>query len=130
MCTDRSEARSMWPTPDDLSASPYADQFVLKGGMLLAAFGARRPTADADVLARDEATVLARVVKVARQPVADDGVEFRTETVTARTIRNEALYAGVRIAMDARTATATVRFRLDTNFGDPITPPPQRIDLL
>lgn len=70
------------------------------------------------------------MVKVARQPVADDGVEFRTETVTARTIRNEALYAGVRIAMDARTATATVRFRLDTNFGDPITPPPQRIDLL
>ena len=29
-----------------LSTSPYADQFVIKGGMLLAAYNARRPTAD------------------------------------------------------------------------------------
>lgn len=27
-----------------LSASPYANRFILKGGMLLAAFQARRPT--------------------------------------------------------------------------------------
>lgn len=74
-----------------LSTSPYTEQFVLKGGMLLAAFDARRPTADADVLARGIAN-------------------------------EEALYAGVRIAMDADIATAVVRFRLDVNFGDPITP--------
>lgn len=52
-----------------LSASPYAEKFVLKGGMLLAAYGARRPTADADALARDIAndqdTVVARIVEVA-----------------------------------------------------------------
>ena len=46
-----------------LADSPYADQFVLKGGMLLAALGARRPTADADALARnmanDQATLRA-----------------------------------------------------------------------
>jgi hypothetical protein len=35
-----------------LSASPYSDQFVLKGGMLLAAYDARRPTVDVDALAR------------------------------------------------------------------------------
>jgi hypothetical protein len=35
-----------------LSASPYADQFILKGGLLLAALDARRPTVDADFLAR------------------------------------------------------------------------------
>ena len=28
-----------------LSMSPYADQFIIKGGMLLAAYDARRPTA-------------------------------------------------------------------------------------
>ena len=33
-----------------LAESPYRDQFVLKGGMLPAAFDARRPTADADAL--------------------------------------------------------------------------------
>lgn len=31
--------------------------------------------------------------------------------------------------MDARIATANVKFRLDVNFGDPITPAPQRIEL-
>lgn len=116
-----------------LGNSRYTDQFVLKGGMLLAAFDARRPTADADALARhmanDEATVLARVVEIAQLHDAEDGVEFRTETTTARTIRDEALYAGVRVAMDARIATATVKFRIDVNFGDPITPAPQRITL-
>lgn len=115
-----------------LSRSAYAEQFVLKGGMLLATFGARRPTADADALARDmandEAAVVARIVEIAG--LADnDGVEFRTSTVTARTIRDEALYAGVRVTMDARLATATVRFRIDVNFGDPVTPAPQMINL-
>jgi hypothetical protein len=33
-----------------LSTSPYAYQFVIKGGMLLAAYDARRPTADLDAL--------------------------------------------------------------------------------
>lgn len=116
-----------------LSSSPYADQFVLKGGVLLAAFDARRPTADADALARnmanDPATLVNRVVEIARQPVPDDGVTFQAQTVTARLIRDEAIYSGVRVAMDATIATAVVKFRLDVNFGDPITPGPQTIEL-
>ena len=38
-----------------MSRSPYAEDFILKGGMLLASFGARRPTVDADALARQVA---------------------------------------------------------------------------
>lgn len=115
-----------------LSRSAYTEQFVLKGGMLLATFGARRPTADADALARnianDEATIIARIVEIAA--LADnDGVEFRTDTVTAHTIRDAALYAGIRVTMDAQLATAIVRFRIDVNFGDPVTPAPQMINL-
>lgn len=116
-----------------LARSPYADQFVLKGGMLLAAFDARRPTADADALARhmanDQNTILARVVEIAHFPDDDGGVEFLSDTATARTIRDDALYAGVRIAMEARIATAAVKFRLDVNFGDPVTPAPLQLDL-
>jgi hypothetical protein len=112
-----------------LSASPYADQFIIKGGMLLAAYDARRPTADLDTLARsvanDETAVLARVAEIARlAPRVDDGVMYRAETATARVIRDQALYAGIRIAMDCQIATATVKFRLDVNFGDPVTPAP------
>jgi hypothetical protein len=117
-----------------LGTSEYADQFILKGGMMLAAFDARRPTADADALARnfpnDEATVVARVVEIANQPMPeDDGVEFRTSTVTSRVIRDQDLYSGVRIAMECAIATAIVKLRLDINFGDPVTPEPALIDL-
>jgi hypothetical protein len=117
-----------------LSASQHADQFILKGGMLLAAFDARRATADADALARnfpnDEASVVARVVNIANQPLGEaDGVEFRTDTITSRVIRDEDLYSGVRIVMDGVIATAIVKLRLDINFGDPVTPEPELIDL-
>lgn len=64
-----------------------------------------------------------------RRSPATNGVDFRTETITARTIRDKALYAGLRVTMDTRIATATVRFRLDVNFGDPITPAPRHYDL-
>lgn len=80
-----------------LSRSDYIDDFVLKGGMLLAAFGNRRPTVDADALARnlaaDKETVAARVAEIAALGDADDGVEFLTDTVTTSVIRDDALYA-------------------------------------
>lgn len=62
-------------------------------------------------------------------PEVDDGVVYRAETATARVIRDQALYSGVRIAMDCQIATATVKFRLDVNFGDPITPAPSLLTL-
>ena len=55
--------------PGSAGRHPYADQFVVKGGMLLAARDARRPTVDGDFLARrlsnDESSVLDRVVQIA-----------------------------------------------------------------
>lgn len=59
----------------------------------------------------------------------NDGVEFRTRTTTASITRERALYSGVRIAMDAKISTATVKFRMDVNFGDPITPAPVWVTL-
>jgi hypothetical protein len=63
-----------------LAVSPYASQFILKGGMLLAAFNARRPTADVDTLAtamaNDDAVVVSRIVEIAGQPMPDDGVKY------------------------------------------------------
>jgi hypothetical protein len=115
-----------------LSVSPHSDKFVIKGGMLLAAYDARRPTADLDALARsiasDQEAIVSVVSDVARLRL-DDGVEYQTSAATAHTIRDQALYSGVRIAMDAAIATATVKFRLDINFGDPITPAPNWVTL-
>jgi hypothetical protein len=115
-----------------LAGSRYAEDFVLKGGMLLAAFGQRRPTVDADTLARnlanDAAVVAARVAEIAALP-GEDGVAFLTGTVSATTIRDDAIYAGVRVTMEARIATAVVKLRLDVNFGDPVTPAPRTVVL-
>lgn len=116
-----------------MSRSPYAEDFILKGGMLLAAFGTRRPTVDADALARnmasDEATVAHRVAEIAAIEDPDDGVEFLPESVNTSVIRDDALYSGVRVTMAAQLATAQVKLRLDINFGDPVTPAPRTIEL-
>ena len=66
-----------------LATSPSVDTFVLKGGMLLATLDARRPTADADLLARylahDAHTVAARVRDIAQVTLSeDDGVDYLT----------------------------------------------------
>lgn len=90
-----------------LSASPHADKFVIKGGMLLAAYEARRPTADLDALARsianDQNVIVSLVSDIARLPL-DDGVEYQTRTATSRIIRDQAIYSGVRITMDCAIA--------------------------
>ncbi|KJK48051.1 abortive infection protein AbiGII [Lentzea aerocolonigenes] len=117
-----------------LAASPHAGDFVLKGGVLLAVFDARRPTADADLLARnlanDEESVVARVVEIAGVELdPEDGVEFLVGTTTSQSIRDDDLYAGVRISMDCRVSTASVKLKLDINFGDPVTPSPQLLNL-
>ena len=116
-----------------LSHSPYVDDFVLKGGMLLASFGTRRPTVDADTLARnmasDEATVARRIAEIASLKDPDDGVEFLPRTVTTAVIRDDSLYSGVRVTMGARLATAQVKLRLDIDLGPSERGPGSVMDL-
>jgi hypothetical protein len=59
--------------------------------------------ADTRNFANDEATVVARIVAIAEQSIPDDGVEYRTHTVTSRVIHDEDLYSGVRVAMTAQS---------------------------
>jgi len=116
-----------------MSRSTYAEDFILKGGMLLASFGTRRPTVDADALVRnmapDQETVARRVAEIATMDDPDDGVEFLTRTLTTSVIRDDAAYSGIRVTMTAQLATARVPLRLDVNFGDPVTPAPRRVEL-
>lgn len=112
-----------------LVRSPHADRFVLKGGVLMAAFDLRRATRDIDLLALRTSNDLARVetliVEVASVAV-DDGVAFLVDTVAAGVIRENEVYSGVRLVMEARLATAQVKFSVDLNVGDPVVPGPVR----
>jgi hypothetical protein len=115
-----------------LANSPFAKQLVLKGGVLLAAFDARRPTRDIDLQAQalenNIETILAATCEIAAIAL-DDGVIFEVKTATAEPIRDEAIYSGVRVTMAAQLATARPHFHVDTNVGDPISPAPKNVRL-
>jgi predicted nucleotidyltransferase component of viral defense system len=115
-----------------LTGSRFAEQLVLKGGVLLAAFDERRPTRDIDlqaqVLENDIQAIRATACEIAAITL-DDGVIFDVASATAEEIRDEEIYSGVRVTMQARLATAHLHFHIDTNVGDPITPAPQDVRL-
>lgn len=115
-----------------LTASVRADDFVLKGGVLMAAFAARRPTRDIDLAAsgfgNDIAEVEQRVREVIAQPL-EDGLEFDAESVAGEPIRDEADYSGVRVKITAGLGPARIALHVDVNFGDPIWPAPTTAEL-
>ena len=115
-----------------IAISEYRDDLVLKGGVLLAAFAARRPTKDIDLqatrLTADPGEVAERVRTIAGLALAD-GLVFAPASVSATTIRDEDEYAGVRVKLVATLGTARLTVGMDVNFGDPIWPAPQLVEL-
>jgi hypothetical protein len=107
---------------------PY---FVLKGGLLLAQFGARRVTRDVDILGRafpgEEQEIIRRITQIAATAV-DDGVTFEPGTLTTVVIRQDDEYHGLRLAMSATLSRARLKLQLDVSFGDPVTPAPVIIE--
>ena len=117
-----------------LAASPHVHALVLKGGVLLAAYDLRRPTADIDFAAlaqsREIEHVRQLVIDVAQTvlpPDQDDGLQFDTSNVHAESIRDEDEYNGVRVTLRAQLATANETFHVDVNVGDPIWPQPETV---
>ncbi len=109
---------------------------MLKGGVLLAAYGLRRPTADIDGAALQTANdvegirqFIADVASTALSAELDDGLTFDLGNVTAEAIREEDKYSGVRVRLVSRLASAREPFHVDVSIGDPIWPEPAEISL-
>ena len=113
-----------------IAASRYSEDFVLKGGVLLAAFALRRPTKDIDVeatgLSNDAEAVELRVREIAAISL-DDGIEFDLDSIRAHTIRDGDEYQGVRVKLTGVVGRSQNVIGLDVSFGDPIWPAPQRV---
>ena len=116
--------------------SQHASELVLKGGVLLAAYELRRPTADVDFagvqLSNEVESVRQLVAEIASTVLPaelDDGLTFNLDDVRAETIRENDEYSGVRVRLSARLATARELFHVDVNVGDPIWPAPTEISL-
>lgn len=111
-----------------LSCSRHRDRFVLKGAMLLIAWGdgaTQRITRDADLLGFGDSSieeVRKAFSEICRVEVPDDGVQFDVESIVADSIRSQKEYAGVRIHLLATLAGASVRVQVDVGFGDAVKP--------
>jgi len=115
-----------------LASSTQATDLVLKGGVLMAAFAARRPTRDIDLRASGLANDVAACEQLIRAIATielGDGLHFDPSAVRGETIRDEDLYPGVRVRMDASLANARIAIHVDLSFGDPISPAAEPIDL-
>jgi hypothetical protein len=94
-----------------LSRSDHRDRLVLKGGMLLAVLGSRRPTGDVDLLARaidNDVAAIADVVRTVLSVTVDDGVTYEADAMTAQVIRDAALYSVLRLSVPSRIERAKV----------------------
>lgn len=115
-----------------LAASEHAANFVLKGGVLMAAFAPRRPTRDIDLAATGINNGISEIEHRVRTIVtgeSDDGLTFDPGSVAGEVIRDAADYTGVRVKITARLATAQIALHVDVNFGDPIWPAPAEAEL-
>jgi len=140
--TDGAEANRQPPTAeyltrhalesflDRLTQTEHGEDFVLKGGILLAAYGARRPTKDVDAEAISSlvtADSIAQIINDIAAVETDDGVEFHLESLDIREIREEAEYPGLRVRVNISIGSFSGKVAWDISTGDPIIPAPKMV---
>ncbi|MDI9630456.1 MAG: nucleotidyl transferase AbiEii/AbiGii toxin family protein [Acidobacteriota bacterium] len=116
-----------------LSRSPHAEQFVLKGALLLLAWLGEtlRPTRDADLLGYGELSddALGSIFReVCAVEVEPDAVTFLPDTVEVQAIREDDAYGGRRVTLQARLGPARIGVRVDVGIGDAVVPGPQWLE--
>ena len=113
-----------------LSKSQYADNFVLKGALMLTVWEAplTRPTMDIDLLGRIDnsiETIVEVTREICRQEVEPDRIDFDIATVEAERIAEDADYEGIRVRFRGSLDTARIVMQLDIGFGDIVIPSPE-----
>lgn len=113
-----------------VAESSMKQKLVLKGGVLLAAFDARRPTRDIDFSAmntNNDSEYALTVCSDIASILQEDGIVFDVTAASAETIRDDDEYSGARVSLFANLHTARISFHIDLNVGDPIVPGAQEI---
>lgn len=116
-----------------LSCSEYSRRFVLKGAFLFLIWqeAALRPTRDLDLLSYGvpDIEAMSDIFRtISSLSVHDDGLEFVTASVQGDEIREDDIYAGVRIRLHARLGSARIPLQVDIGFGDIVSPPAEEIE--
>ena len=108
-----------------ISLSEYKNQFILKGGMLVAAMVGldARTTMDLDATIKGTNVSVEDVEMIISQIISiplDDGVSFRIKRISE--IMEEADYPGVRVSMETKFDGVITPLKIDISTGDIITP--------
>ena len=108
-----------------LSASQYKEKFVLKGGMLVAAIVGldNRATMDLDTTLKNlplTPEAIFHALENICSIVLDDDVVFEIGTINP--IREDDIYGGYRVMLNARFDTLLTPLSIDVSTGDAITP--------
>ena len=108
-----------------LSASEYKEKFVLKGGMLVAAIVGldNRATMDLDTTLKNLPLTPEAIRSALEQICAiqmDDDVVFEIGTISP--IREDDIYGGYRVMLNARFDALLTPLSIDVSTGDAITP--------
>jgi predicted nucleotidyltransferase component of viral defense system len=101
-----------------VSLSQFRENFILKGGMLVAAMVGldTRSTMDIDATVRGAAVDVDHISDM----ISEDGVFFSLKSVSE--IMDEAEYPGVRVSMETMFDGVRTPFKIDISTGDAITP--------
>ncbi len=108
-----------------LSASDYKETFVLKGGMLVAAIVGldHRATMDMDATLKNLPLTPEAICSALEEVCGaafDDGVLFEIGPISP--IREDDIYGGYRVALNAKFDTLLTPLSIDVSTGDAITP--------
>jgi predicted nucleotidyltransferase component of viral defense system len=108
-----------------LAASEYKDKFVLKGGMLVAAIVGldNRATMDLDTTLKNLPLTPDAIRNALEQICAipfEDDVTFEIGTISP--IREDDIYGGYRVMLNAKFDTLVTPLSIDISTGDAITP--------
>ena len=108
-----------------VSLSEYKDNFVLKGGMLVAAVVGldTRATMDIDTTIRATTLSQEKATKIVRDIIAveiEDGVSFNITKIS--NIMEEHDYPGIRFMLEAKLDRLKQAIKIDISTGDVITP--------
>jgi hypothetical protein len=114
-----------------LVASRFRDDFVLKGGLLLAAHDMRRPTRDIDAATDAFPMEIAALEEAASEIGAielEDGVHFSAPT-HSESIRESDPYPGIRLTLPVSIHTFAGQVKIDFSVTTDITPTPSVVTL-
>jgi len=108
-----------------ISLSNYRDQFILKGGMLIASIVGieTRSTKDLDTTVSGISLTDADLIKVINEILSvsiNDGVNMSLKKI--ENIRDEADYPGIRLSIESVMDRTKQTIKIDITTGDKITP--------